>query len=263
MPAPYQPHTTRPYLTNRTYRQNAGALFGTDSGQCGLVRCSRAWWNDRQYDHLSKQWGRALRRLLSMHLGKAGRSIRDGGRSRVWLWVGQGPAGQAAARRQGAGENASVRVRTGPPLCRPAFPQVGADRGGGELGVLSDDLFTWSASLAKVIRSTSCDRPGCLFAVTSGGRGLGGPARGRRPRSGCTETAGIGSRHAGDVVRFLQGPAVRLACLSGPTTTGVFLLCGCNSRAVGSALSTDGDVPRQAASWRTTKSSSHFFNIWT
>jgi hypothetical protein len=31
-------------------------------------------------------------------------------------------------------------------------------------------------------------------------------------------------------------------------TTGVFLLRGCNSRAVGSALSTDGDVPRQAGS---------------
>jgi hypothetical protein len=26
VPAPYQPHTTRPYPTNRTYRQNAGAL---------------------------------------------------------------------------------------------------------------------------------------------------------------------------------------------------------------------------------------------
>jgi hypothetical protein len=26
VPAPYQLHTTRPYLTNRTYRENAGAL---------------------------------------------------------------------------------------------------------------------------------------------------------------------------------------------------------------------------------------------
>jgi hypothetical protein len=26
VPAPYQSHTTRPYPTSRTYRQNAGAL---------------------------------------------------------------------------------------------------------------------------------------------------------------------------------------------------------------------------------------------
>src|SRR5215218_7527641 len=29
--------------------------LGRDSAHCGLVGCSRAWWNDRQNDHLSKQ----------------------------------------------------------------------------------------------------------------------------------------------------------------------------------------------------------------
>src|SRR5829696_7288055 len=44
---------------------------------------------------------------------------------------------------------------------------------------------------------------------------------------------------------FLQGPAAPTRCLSRPATTGAFLLCGCNSQAVGSALSPSGDVPRQ------------------
>jgi hypothetical protein len=29
--------------------------LGVDSGESGLVRCSTAWWNDRQNDHLSKR----------------------------------------------------------------------------------------------------------------------------------------------------------------------------------------------------------------
>ena len=35
--------------------------LGRHSVQCGLVGCSRAWWNDRENDHLSKQRGRGSR----------------------------------------------------------------------------------------------------------------------------------------------------------------------------------------------------------
>src|SRR5829696_7490954 len=103
---------------------------------------------------------------------------------------------------------------------------------------------------------------GVCSSVTSGGRRLGG----------LLEVVLLDP----DALRRLVWALVCRRCRSVPTgtcsdnslpeqvcTTGVFFLCACNSRAVENALSTDGDVPRQAAAWWTTKPSSHFFNIWT
>src|SRR4029450_11426639 len=46
--------------------------LGRHSVECGLVGCSRAWWNDRENDHVRKRWGRqrttALRGLLARRL---------------------------------------------------------------------------------------------------------------------------------------------------------------------------------------------------
>ena len=57
--------------------------LGRDSSQCGLVGCSRAWWNDRQNDHLSKQRG-----LPHSRSGSAAR-----------------PQGQSGCRTTGWGES--------------------------------------------------------------------------------------------------------------------------------------------------------------
>jgi hypothetical protein len=74
--------------------------LGGVSGQCGLVGCSRVWWNDRQNDHLSKRWGRVRlrRRTGRLHAGKARRGGQrpagpSGGVSCSFV---PGPAGQAA-----------------------------------------------------------------------------------------------------------------------------------------------------------------------
>lgn len=55
----------------------------------------------------------------------------------------------------------------------------------------------------------------------------------------------MGSRHAGDeLVGSRPDLQRRFACLSRTATTGAFLPRSCNSRTVGSALSTNGDVPQ-------------------
>jgi hypothetical protein len=46
VPAPYQLHTTRPYLTSRTYRENAEALGGKQTAKrdiCDLVDLDRGY----------------------------------------------------------------------------------------------------------------------------------------------------------------------------------------------------------------------------
>ena len=105
---------------------------------------------------------------------------------------------------------------------------------------------------------------GVCSSVTSGGRGLGGPGRGRPPASGRTETAGMGSRHAGDVVGVLQGPAAPTRLPEQDRLEGAFLPHSCNSRTVESALSTNADVPRQTGSrMLDDQAVLTFFNIWT
>jgi transposase InsO family protein len=48
VPAPYQLHTTRPYLTNRTYRENAGALWrGLDEVEYATLEWVD-WFNHRR-----------------------------------------------------------------------------------------------------------------------------------------------------------------------------------------------------------------------
>jgi hypothetical protein len=42
--------------------------LGRHSVECGLVGCSRAWWNDRQNDHLSKRL-EALEATCEHHMG--------------------------------------------------------------------------------------------------------------------------------------------------------------------------------------------------
>jgi hypothetical protein len=50
VPAPYQPHTTRPYLANRTYRENAGALTPPEGASGGLADQARPLAAGTRYD---------------------------------------------------------------------------------------------------------------------------------------------------------------------------------------------------------------------
>ena len=141
----------------------------------------------------------------------------------------------------------SVRVRTRSPLCHQRFPGRC-----GPVGVVRRSAAMASSpgqhrSPGHPVDAAVIDQ-GVCSSVTSGGRGLGGPGRGRPPASGRTETAGMGSRHAGDVVGVLQGPAAPTRLPEQDRLEGAFLPHSCNSRTVESALSTNADVPRQTGS---------------
>jgi hypothetical protein len=113
--------------------------LGGDSGQCGLLRFSRAWWNDRENDHLSKrsERGALRRRPAKLHADKQLTSLA--------------PAGAAPAR---VCTPCLVRPRTSPPQQRPGHKRqtvVDLARLSGTIGRLS-----WQAARRGTLR---CGRP--------------------------------------------------------------------------------------------------------
>jgi hypothetical protein len=99
--------------------------LGKHSVECGLVGCSRAWWNDRQNDQLSKRRGCPTARTDAR---KAGRALRPAGQANGRDMVRSWPlrtSGQP--RRQGAHEGICASDVGGLPL-RLASMQVYSDR---------------------------------------------------------------------------------------------------------------------------------------
>jgi hypothetical protein len=84
--------------------------LGGVSVQCGLVRCSKAWWNDRQNDHEASGEG-ALRpaRMRARPEGQSGLPDRRTGET----WFARGPSGRAASPGVKVPTRASVRVTSG------------------------------------------------------------------------------------------------------------------------------------------------------
>ena len=109
-----------------------------DSGHCGLVGCSRAWWNDRQNDHLSKQRAGALRATVARRQGSRGKQFgcwtkRGGGELRFGCrpsGIGSRPERQGAQERLRASKDRPTAVRTG--VCAGRRGPSGA-----KLGVLT------------------------------------------------------------------------------------------------------------------------------
>jgi hypothetical protein len=83
---------------------------GGVSVQCGLVRSSKAWWNDRQNDHEASGEG-ALRpaRMRARPEGQSGLPDRRTGET----WFARGPSGRAASPGVKVPTRASVRVTSG------------------------------------------------------------------------------------------------------------------------------------------------------
>jgi hypothetical protein len=54
-PATFVLFSNCPYSAQTAPVGSGQLRLGRYSVECGLVGCSRAWWNDRQNDHLSKQ----------------------------------------------------------------------------------------------------------------------------------------------------------------------------------------------------------------
>jgi hypothetical protein len=84
--------------------------LGGVSVQCGLVRSSKAWWNDRQNDHEASGEG-ALRpaRMRARPEGQSGLPDRRTGET----WFARGPSGRAASPGVKVPTRASVRVTSG------------------------------------------------------------------------------------------------------------------------------------------------------